>query len=93
MEQWDFLKYALPMSIVAGGAFAIVSWAFRWTWRLATLEQESKSNASEISRVEEEAVERSEKLEELITCLPRIELKIEQLFEERHAVIRSSASL
>jgi len=93
MEQWDFLKYALPMSVVAGGAFAIVSWAFRWTWRLATLEQESKSNAFEINRVEDEAIERSEKLAESIACLPRIEQKLEQLFEERHAVIRSSGSL
>jgi len=83
MDFSDFFRNAVPLATVAGVAFAIVNQAFRWTWRLAQVEQKSNENADEISRVEEESVARSEKMEELMACLPRIEVTVNQLIEDR----------
>src|SRR6185312_10414568 len=60
MDFSDFFRNAVPLATVAGVAFAIVNQAFRWTWRLAQVEQKSNENADEISRVEEESVPQRE---------------------------------
>lgn len=85
MDPWDFFKYAAPLAVIAGGAGAVVQQAFKWTWRLAQVERDAATNADEIARVEVEGRERHEKLTEILACLPRIEIIVQQLDQERRS--------
>lgn len=81
----DVLTNAAPLALLAGGAFAMVQQAFKWVWRLAQVEQQSRANAEEITRVEEDALARHEELTKVLAALPRIEVYVQQLIEDRRS--------
>ena len=93
MPSSDFFSTNGPLALLIGVGFAIVQQVFKFVWRLAQVERATESNTDEIRRVDEEAIDRHEKLEAQLECLPRIEIKVEQLIEERRNVIRSSAAV
>jgi len=82
-----------PLALLTGAGFGIIQQGFKVAWRLAKVEEQSEANRGEIVRVENDAIQRATELEDRLDCLPRIEVKLEQLFEERHNVIRSSAAV
>lgn len=71
--------------MLTGGAFAMVQQAFKWVWRLAQVEQQSRENADEIARVEEDACARHEELVKSLAPLPRVEILVQQLIEDRRS--------
>lgn len=81
----DSLGSAAPLAVLAGSAFAMVSQAFKWVWRLAQVEQKAEANEVEIERVEGDAIERHDELVKSLAPLPRIEVFIEQLIEDRRS--------
>jgi len=93
MPSSDFFSSNGPLALLTGVGFAIVQQVFKFVWRLAKVEEQSEANRGEIVRVENDAIQRATELEDRLECLPRIEVKLEQLFEERHNVIRSSAAV
>ena len=85
MNVQDFLLNQAPLAAIGGVAFGIINQAFKWTWRLAEVERDTKANAAEIDRVEEESLDRHDQLVESLKPLPRIEAVVTQLMEDRRA--------
>ncbi len=85
MDFSDFFRNQVPLAGIAGIAFALINQAFRFSWRLAQVERDNKTNEREIERVEEESFERHEELVECLKPLPRIEAAVTQLMEDRRS--------
>lgn len=81
----SFLTSAAPLALLAGGAFAMVQQGFKWVWRLAQVEQQSRENRDEIERVEQESRESREEIMKTLAALPRIEVFVQQLIEDRRS--------
>lgn len=85
MDISSFISSTAPMSVLGGGAFAMVSQGFKWVWRLAQVEQQSRENKDEIVRVESEAKQRHDDLVDALAPLPRIEVHVQQLIDDRRS--------
>ena len=85
MSLQDFVVNQAPLAGIAGVAMALINQAFKFAWRLATVERDSKVNAQEIERVEEESLERHDELVECLKPLPRIEAAVTQLMDDRRS--------
>jgi len=69
---WTFLLYASPLAALAGVTFGIINYAFRHAWRLAQVEQRAASTDQRVTR-----------MEEVLSCVNRIEVTVQQLVEDR----------
>lgn len=74
MDPLEFLKFAAPLAALAGGAYAIVREAFRWSWRLAQVERQAETSRTDIQHIQE-----------LMECVTRIEVTVQQLVDDRRA--------
>jgi hypothetical protein len=73
MDQFlDFLKFAVPMGVVVGGSFSVVSAVFKLHWRVAVVENRSV-----------ETQQRVTKMEDVCESVTRIEENIKELLRDR----------